>query len=137
MIFPPEQVADYLGITVITKRLPGLYGCTNGTDTIWLDSRLTAVEQRCVLTHEILHVVHGHTAEQPHHIEDQIHAATARWLVPWPHLLAAIGEQLTEHDLADDLGVTVEVLRYRLAHATPAERSSLTMEVANAWASAA
>lgn len=125
-----------MGITVITERLPYDYGYTDGYSTIWLDDRLTAVERRCVLTHELLHVIHGHTTEQPHHIEEQIHAATARWLVPWPYLLAAMGEQVDHFDVAEQLGVTVEVLQYRLAHATPGELASLTMEE-NTWNSAA
>ena len=137
MIFSPQEAADRLGITVITERLPYDYGCTDGSHTIWLDDRLTPVERRCVLTHELFHVMHGHHHGQPRRIEEQIHAATARWLVPWPYLLAAIGEQVTEFDMAEQLNVTVEVLRNRLRHATPAELATLTMEVDNSWATAA
>lgn len=135
--FSPQEAADRLGITVHTKRLPHAYGCTNGTDTIWLDDRLTPTERRCVLTHELYHVVHGHVGEQPPHIEAQVHAATARWLIPWPALLRARGDQITPHQMAEELGVTLKVLHNRFVHATPAELATLTMEEDNTWASAA
>jgi Zn-dependent peptidase ImmA (M78 family) len=128
MHFSPQEAADRLGVTVQTDRLNHAYGYADGTGTIWLDDRLTPTEARCVLTHELLHIIHGHVGEQPPHIEQQIHAATARWLVPWPYLLAAIGDQITPHDMAESLGVTVEVLHHRLVHATPAELATLTME---------
>ena len=133
MNFCPQEAADRLGATVRVTRLEHAYGYADGTRTVWLDDRLTPTEARCVLTHELFHIIHGHIGEQPPHVERQIHAVTARWLIPWPAFLAAAGEQVTVHQMAEDLNVTTDVLHHRLIHATPDELATLTMEGHPHW----
>ena len=38
---------------------------TNGADLVWLDPRMTQAERRCALTHELVHLEHGHRGCQP------------------------------------------------------------------------
>lgn len=79
---PWEAVAASEWLRVITQRLPdGLAGATDGTGRIWLDDRLTAVERRCVLTHELIHVEVGREGHQGEHAERWVRKQTARRLV--------------------------------------------------------
>lgn len=120
-IFSPHEVARYLGVSLHYGTLDHAYGYTDGTRNIWLDNRLTAARERSVLTHELFHVIHGHVGRQPHHVEEQVRRSTARLLIPWRAFLAAYGEQVPPHDIADALRVTVDVLHDRIQHATPDE----------------
>ena len=36
-----------------------------GATVIWLDPRMTQAERRCALTHELVHLEHGHRGCQP------------------------------------------------------------------------
>lgn len=121
----PWEMADRLGVTVTPTRLNRARGYTDGCGRIWYDDRLTEAESRCTITHELFHVIHGHVGRQPDHIEEKIRGCTARWLIPWHHLLDAFGEQLSAHDIAETLGVTVDVLHDRLEYATPNELTRL------------
>lgn len=104
----------YPRIQVVTARLERVSGLTNGTDVIWLDDRLLQVEQRCTLTHEIVHVELGHTTCQPPASERMVRIQTARLLIDERDLVAASSWARDEHELADELHVTPHVLRDRI-----------------------
>lgn len=108
-------------ITVHHKRLVSHAGVTDGHETIWLDDRLTEVEQRCALAHELVHLAEGHVGHQPPAVEEKVRASTARLLIPFSKLWAVRHWQGSVHGLAGDLGVTPAVLRDRMRWATHAE----------------
>lgn len=109
-----------------TEDLPDyLRGVTDG-ERVWMRSDLSQVERRCVLAHELEHIRRGQGGCQPDPVESGVRAAAARYLIPWPHVLAdalawAAGDI---EEAADVLWVTERVLRHRLdaRHLHPAER---------------
>ncbi|WP_181954189.1 ImmA/IrrE family metallo-endopeptidase [Kocuria coralli] len=102
-------------------RLEGMAGCTDGRGRIWLDDRLTEIEKRCALTHELLHILRRHDGHQDDAAEAQIREETARVLVPMAALQEHAGEQISLWALAEDLHVTEAVLRDRLNTASAGE----------------
>ena len=98
---------------------------TNGRDVVWIDPRLLQVERRCVLTHELVHLEHGHAGCQPTAVERRVRAAAARTLISHEDLAAALPWALSLEELADDLWVPPLVLRDRLAGLTATERADL------------
>lgn len=112
-------------IVVWVRPHPALPAATNGSDIVWLDPRLTQVERRCVLAHELVHLEHGHEGCQPAAVEHAVRAETARRLITIDSFLAAI--PWSEHlaVLADELWVTEQVLLDRLAGLTPTERAAI------------
>lgn len=108
-------------VAVHHSRLDRLAAVTDGHATIWLDDRLTAVEQRCALTHELVHLELGHVGHQPPAIEVKVRERTARWLVPLERLWEVRHWQGPLHLLAEDLGVTTAVLQDRLRWLTEEE----------------
>lgn len=88
---------------------------TNGTDEIRMRRRLLQVERRCSLTHELIHLERGHTgACSPGH-EAEVDREAARRLIEWEQLLAAVRWSRSEVELADELWVTVHLLRVRVS----------------------
>lgn len=107
----------------------GPMGVTNFRDqTISIRRGLDWAQRRCTVAHELLHIERGPvpmtlaTSE-----EEKVRRATAREMLPD---IRAVGEALAwatcEVEAADELGVDVPVLRYRLRHLHPAERGYLT-----------
>jgi len=94
----------------------GIPGRTNGRDVIWLDKRLSQVERRCALTHELIHIERSHFGCQPPAIEARVCAETARRLIPLDLLAKALTWSPYAHELADELWVTQEVLQDRFNH---------------------
>lgn len=104
----------------------------HSTQTVSLRRDLTYAERRCTLEHELLHLERGPVpvgwvAQD----EERVRRETARRMLPD---VRAVGEALawahTEHEAADELGVDVYVLRYRLRHLHPAERGYLHARLA-------
>lgn len=125
MADPQAAHPPILRITVHMTQLPTLSAMTDGQSTIWLDERLTKVEARCALMHEIVHIAYGHAGHQPPMIERKVRAETARRLIPFERLLTVRHWQGDLHGLAEDLGVTDAVLHDRLRLATVEERAAL------------
>lgn len=119
-MFDPWAITYDRGIEVSRILLQDLSGCTDGR-RIWLDSRLTDIEARCALTHELVHISYGHDSHQSPTIEDRVRADTARLLVPWDAITAHTGSQLDDWHLAQELGVTTHVLTDRLRYASVEE----------------
>lgn len=125
---PWETVADDARLSLTTARLPdGMAGATDGAGRIWLDDRLTATERRCVLTHELVHIEAGHHGHQTETVEAWVREQTARRLIPLEALQPWRSWQGTLWQLADELGVTHDVLLDRLRTASAGERSVLRL----------
>lgn len=102
---------------------------------ILLDKRLTRVERRCTLAHEIAHIDLGHGEARgwfARRMERDANRVAARRLLRslsdladalclYPHHLGAVAEHL---------GVTVAVLRVRLENLTRAEERYIATRVA-------
>ena len=101
-------------------------GLTDGHRHIWLSSKLSQVQRRCTLMHELVHVEREHRGCQPPVVERSVRMEAAHRLVPDVRRIAS--ELAWAHDLAeaaDHLWVTSEVLRVRLEALHPAERAWL------------
>lgn len=130
---PLLAIAAEYGIAVKRATLdPFVRGFYRARDsTIYLNRRLTGVETLCVLAHELGHVFYGHNCTTGTN-ENQANDYAARLLIR-PHEYARA--ELVSHDahhIAEELGVTVEmVLHYRkhalrrLGEATYARESPL------------
>ncbi|NUP74612.1 MAG: ImmA/IrrE family metallo-endopeptidase [Sinomonas sp.] len=103
----------------------GAPGRTDGRARIWLDKRLQQAERRCALTHELVHLEWGHTSCQGPRVERRVREETARRLIGLNQLAEAY--RWTQHpaELAEELWVTVEVVRDRLEHLSGEERDRL------------
>lgn len=112
-----------------TDDLPlGRRADTNGVDEIRMRRRLLQVERRCSLTHELIHLEHGHTGRcSPGH-EAEVDREVARRLISWERLLAAVRWARSDQELADELWVTLPILRAR----TAALHADELMEIARA-----
>ena len=104
---------------------PRAPGATNGADVIWLDPRLSQVERRCVLTHELVHLEYGHRGCQPPAVEQVVRARTAERLVEVEDLAAAVKWTVDPGELAEELWVTPMVLQDRVASLSAAEVAAL------------
>ena len=105
--------AKMLGVTVATATLPstrrGVYD--HARDLVVYDHRLTPVERRCVLAHELGHVYHGHTTFGDARAERAADEYAARLLIdPAAH---AAAERLDPSPaaIAEELGVEERLVR--------------------------
>ena len=97
-----------------TDDLPaGRRADTNGVDEIRMRQRLLQVERRCSLTHELIHLERGDTGACPPAVDAAVNREAARRLIPWEQLLGAVRWARSEEELADELWVTVGILRAR------------------------
>lgn len=132
--FCPWAAAEELGVRVLYHPLKGARGCTNGTDTIWLDPRTTELEQRMTLIHELTHIRYGHTGHQPDHIEHHVRGYVARFILKWEDIMQYAEYQAPHQTIAEELGVTPDILTDRLHHATPDELHQLHRMRVHQWA---
>lgn len=100
---------------------------THSTTTVSLRRGLTWAERRCTLQHELLHI---ETGPLPRGLrakdEERVRRETALRMIPDIRPVGdAIAWSLSEDEAADELGVDVPVLRYRLKHMSPQEQSWL------------
>lgn len=126
MTFDPwAEIRRITSLRVHTIRLPDLlHGCTDGK-SIYLDDRLTPMERRCVLTHELVHLWAGHNTCQPPAVERAVREETARLLIPLAFLREYLPWTRCPWELADELHVTETVLRDRLEALSEGERHML------------
>lgn len=101
-------------VIIWTRPHPDLVAATDGR-RIWIDPALTTAERRCFLAHEAMHIKHGHSECQPPAVERQICLETARFLVSFDDLRRVAGWARCPAELADELGVTEQVILDRLA----------------------
>lgn len=102
-------------IRVFRRNFPaGILARTDGHSTIWLDYDLLQCEERCALTHELIHIERGHRVKQPAPVEQAVREETSRRLISLDTLLRAMQWALSVDELADELCVTPEVAIDRL-----------------------
>lgn len=100
-------------------------GRTNGVDIIWMDKRLDQVERRCTLTHELIHIERKHVGCQTASVELEVCLETARRLIPIETLASELRWSNCPDELADELWVTLDVLKDRVRGLTPDELALL------------
>lgn len=102
-------------------------GRTDGLRVIWLDSRLQQDERRCALTHELVHIEHGHDGCQCRRAENTVRIETARRLITIDDLCRHAAWARSSQELAEELWVTPDVLIDRLQSLTPDETGQLAL----------
>ncbi|MFI2610646.1 ImmA/IrrE family metallo-endopeptidase [Kitasatospora sp. NPDC018619] len=117
--YDPLATLDQMGIPVIRMWLRDTYGAWSPTHgVVLLAQGLSPVEERCVLAHEIEHILAGDTGcggavgLRAERLAD-LHAA--RKLVALSDFCAARQWANSEAELAAELGVTGWILRTRAA----------------------
>lgn len=87
-----------------------------GTDgkAIYVDPNLTQDETLCALAHEAIHLERKHKGCQPPAIERSVQLEVARRLISFEDLQRVAGWAVGPAEMADELGVTEEVLILRL-----------------------
>lgn len=115
MHHPWRRFRDEWGHVALTvKPLPGdLHAFTDG-DTVWMHTPLLQAERRCAIEHEMIHLEHGDDCAQDEVVERRTDREVARRLIPWAQFLRAARWARHEEELADELWVTVKVLRARV-----------------------
>jgi hypothetical protein len=95
--------------------------------TISLRRGMTWEERRCTVLHECLHILRGPVPQGLYaKDEEAVRRETAQRMIPDIRPVGdAIAWALSEEEAAQELGVDVDVLRYRLKHMSPMERSWL------------
>lgn len=108
--------------------LPGdVVGVTDWAHrTVTLDVRLTQVERRCTIAHELEHIARGPApAWDVVREELAVDAAVARCLIPLGRLATAVAWSLDPHEIAEELWVDVPTLEARARGLTAGERDVL------------
>lgn len=106
-------------------------GRTDGVARIEIDRRLGQAARRCVLAHELAHVLAGHGCRQPAAAEKRVRVYTARKLLPLPILTGALAYTVDLDYVAWDCWVTRDVLDDRLESLTAAEHDAIMAATAH------
>lgn len=104
-------------------------GSTNWPQgTVTLDRKLSQVQRRCTIAHEIVHIERGPLIDDNRLVareESAVEREVARRLIGITELGEALAWARHSSEAADLLWVTEDVLRVRLEHLHPAERHYL------------
>lgn len=100
---------------------------THSTATVSLRRGMTWEERRCTLQHELEHVESGPVpAGLREKDEERVRRLTALRMIPDIRPVGdALAWALSGEEAADELGVDLDVLTYRLRHLHPTERGWL------------
>lgn len=100
---------------------------THSTATVSLRRGMTWEERRCTVQHELIHIERGPTPRGLREKdEEHVRRETALRMVPDIRPVGdAIAWALSEQEAAEELGVDLPVLRYRLKHMSPIEKAWL------------
>lgn len=100
---------------------------THSTATISLRRGLTWAQRRCTLQHELIHVERGPVPRGlQEKDEEYVRRQTALRMVPDIRRVGdALAWALSAEEAADELGVDIPVLTYRLRHMSPMEKAWL------------
>ena len=118
------DLARKYDVKVVRSVLPrNILGCWLPRQrTIHVDSRLTPIELRSVLAHELGHVHHGHLCDSMPSLgsdagrERQADRFAARFLIDPGEYARLERVNPDQHFLADELGVTVDLIRVYERH---------------------
>lgn len=133
-MFDPWGILDHLpGWRVDWTRGPRHRGLTRFAErAIVLDASLTRRDERCVLSHELVHAERGPFPRWLRPREERlVSSIAARRLIPLDALGEALAWSLDAHIVADELDVDLSTLHARLAALGPAEREYLTERTAH------
>lgn len=124
---PWQVLADLPDVVVGWQHLPSGAGWWVPEErVILLDKRLTRVEARCTLAHELIHVLDGHEAchdpRGDRRQERDADDAAARWLIDVRALSDAVLWSRHPSELAFELNVDLRTLKVRLDTLTEEER---------------
>jgi hypothetical protein len=96
---------------------------------IVMDSRLSQVERRSVLAHELGHVIRGDVPCGDEILDARQESVVDQWaarkLISLDALVDALRWSDDPHEVADALWVTVDLLEVRVAHLHPSERAAV------------
>lgn len=114
MYHPWRRFREHWGHVALTvTSLPeDLHALTDG-ETVWLHTPLFQAERRCAIEHEMIHLERGEHCAQDEAAERRTEQEVARRLIPWEELLSGVRWARSERELADELSVTMKVLRAR------------------------
>lgn len=102
---------------------------------IVMDSRLTQVERRSVLAHELGHVIRGDVPCGDEILDCRQESVVDQWAARKLITLEALADALRwsddRHEVADCLWVTLDLLEVRLRHLHPSERAWLGRALAD------
>lgn len=130
---PGPNLWDMRSPEIIDEALPeGILGYTDGISRIWLDARLTAVDRRVVLDHELVHYARGHLGHCIAVIEHGIDREVATGLIHIDDLGEAAAWSPHPYVIAEELDVMPETVEHRLHALTPGERAALRVRLADA-----
>jgi hypothetical protein len=97
-------------VKVVREKLENGYAAFTDGHTIWVDDRLNAAQLVCAVLHELVHIEMGHTSHQTEDVEMMVRYEVARRLLPLDRIAGVCKEGKTLTDLAEELGVTKQVL---------------------------
>ncbi|WP_130012169.1 ImmA/IrrE family metallo-endopeptidase [Serinicoccus sediminis] len=118
------RALDHVTLHWVDDLPAGVRAMTDGHSTIWMRHTLSQVERRCVLTHELRHLHHGHRGHQHAKAETAVRQETARLLIPDVHQLGDVMAWANDDlEAADELWVSPDVLYTRMKHLHPTERA--------------
>lgn len=128
-------------LTLAVSRLPvGDAMYFHDVPGIVLDDRLTQIERRCVIAHELAHLDLGHveqaagcgagTSRIARRMECDADLLAARRLLPVERLAAVAKCHQDRFTTAEHLCVTEHLLQVRLDHLHPSERGAINRAVA-------
>lgn len=126
MHHPWREFRHLAGWTLCWATLPvDLMGLTTWADqTVTLDRSLLQAERRCTIAHEVEHIRRGPVPSEPvlaAREEAAVDVAVARRLIDIRDLGEALAWSQVIVEVADELWVSEETLRTRLAHLHPSE----------------
>lgn len=132
MHHPWRSLREREDITLHWADLPApLHAVTDGT-TVWMHDRLLQTERRCAIAHELVHIERGTQCVDDAE-ERRVRTITAQRLVTVSALVEALRWSSSIDEAADELWVTPEVLRDRLADLSTVERAQVDQAISSAW----
>lgn len=100
---------------------------------IVMDSRLSQVERRSVLAHELGHVIRGDIPCGDEILDARQESVVDQWaarkLITLDALIDALRWSDDPHEVADALWVTADLLEVRIAHLHPSERAAIRRQL--------
>ena len=116
---------------VLTDLPDGVDGWTDGR-TVWIDRRLSQVQRRCALAHELQHLRRGVVTDSP--TEERLcDVLAARELIPLHALIDGFQWTQNRDALASHLWVDDYTLDVRLDALDPIEVAELEHGTGGAW----
>ncbi len=107
----------------------GIHGLTQWpAGTVTLDRRLSQVQRRCTITHELVHIERGPVPDDDvlaAREESAVEQEVARRLIELKPLGEAMAWSQHVSEVADYLWVTEHLVEVRLKHLHPSERAYL------------